>query len=56
MMQSFEHTQGSFSDARLQRGPIIEDRPAVRRDQFLSDCFALGVSVIALVALVLLLG
>ncbi len=56
MAQFFGRPQGSFSDARLSRHPLIEEQPPVRRDRFLFDCVALGVSVIALIALVLLLG
>ena len=56
MAPLFEHTHGVFSEVKLEKRPLIEGRPPVQCDHFLSDCLALVVSVIALIALGLLLG
>ncbi len=49
-------TESTLSQAKLEKRPIVTDRPPIPRDHFLSDCLAIIVSLIALVALFLLLG
>ncbi len=56
MIPVFENARVAFSKAKPEKRPIIEDQPPVQRDSFLSDCLALAVSVVALIALGLLLG